>query len=177
MLHRDFYDTSTLIAGLSRFKKDKKDIERRISPIKVISRSKSGETFGFTSYLVMVEFGGVLATKAKETLEFIEEAIECFKKFNIKIIYPTYRVQFEEEYAETSSVMERVLQKWSEDVLKISAKYQLNGLDASHLLTAVEHDCTRFITWDDDFLSNPNFRTKSIKELKGIQITSPERIT
>ncbi len=71
--------------------------------------------------------------------------------------------------------MKYLLEQWTEDVKEISIRYRLNGIDASHLLTAVENECSRFITWDGDFLNNPLLRGRQ-KELNNILITSPDRI-
>lgn len=165
-----------MIAGFSPLKEDKTDINRQRSSLKVLSRSKSGEVEGYTSYLAIIEYFGVLAVKTQKKLGLVEKKCNQIKKFNLQIIYPTHRVQLENEYRETSFAMKQVLEKWTNEVIEYSINYQLNGLDASHLLTAVENGCTRFITWDNDFLSNPNFRTKKLKELNYIQITSPDKI-
>ncbi|MFQ6071908.1 MAG: type II toxin-antitoxin system VapC family toxin [Methanosarcinales archaeon] len=175
-MHKDFYDTSVMLAGFSPLKEDKIDIIRQRSSLKVLSRSKNREVKGNTSYLAIVEFFGVLAVKTQKKLRLIEKKCNQIKKFNIQIIYPTHRVKLENEYKETSLAMKQVLLDWTNDVIGYSINYQLNGLDASHLLTAVENGCTRFITWDKDFLSNPNFRTKKLKDLNYIQITSPDKI-
>ncbi|MFQ6055455.1 MAG: hypothetical protein ACE5J3_05675 [Methanosarcinales archaeon] len=49
-MHKDFYDTSVLIAGFSPLKEDKTDINRQRPSLKVLYRSKSGEVEGYTSY-------------------------------------------------------------------------------------------------------------------------------
>ncbi|MFQ6120441.1 MAG: type II toxin-antitoxin system VapC family toxin, partial [Methanosarcinales archaeon] len=170
-------DTTVLATAFSPSDEEIKT-KKHLHSIKVLSRIKKKENKGYTSYLNIVEFIGVLSEKSNKSASFIEEKVELIEKdFGVNIIYPSYRVPIDYEFEKTSDALQWLLKEWTNDVKKISVEYRLGGLDASHLLTAIENECTRFITWDRDFLRNPNLEQKRIKELKYIQITSPAIIT
>ncbi|MFQ6072197.1 MAG: hypothetical protein ACE5KT_05780 [Methanosarcinales archaeon] len=99
-MHKDFYDTTVIVAGISPTEKDKRDIQRQSSSIKVLSISKNKEVIGVTSYLNILEFIGVLSEKSNKSASFIDEKVKILEKdFGVNIIYPSYRVPINYEFS------------------------------------------------------------------------------
>jgi predicted nucleic acid-binding protein len=174
-LHTDFFDTNIFLTAFYP-SEEEKDKGWHISSMKTLTRSQNNEVIDVTSWLAILEFAGSLAEKSGLLFDTIIKMLERLEKFRIKVIYPTYMIPKEDEYRESSKILREVLNQWSKNAIRISAEYRLSGVDASHLLTAVENKCTRFITWDSYFLYNPLIYGKRLKELQYIQITSPDKI-
>lgn len=112
--YHDYLDTTVLVTAFSPSDEEIKKKENK----------------GYTSYLNIVEFIGVLSENSNKSASFIEEKVELIEKdFGVNIIYPSYRVPIYYEFEKTSDALQWLLKEWTNDVKKISVEYRLSGLD------------------------------------------------